>query len=171
MQTSLPLLIVRLSILDLVKHFSIQPLSGEMKCLTIILLPCSHHLISMLVMPHKHPTSIIQATWSSTHIKFWLDLHEWYEPLHSFTWPHWSINHSLACSSPLPQFIDIEHHSLPFIPATWSFAGKPRLDLPPPSHLRLCHVSYSMSSIISTSWALATCISHFSSMGFIASST
>ena len=64
MQISLPLLIVRPSILNLVKHFFTQPYTGEMKCPTNIPLSCAFYFISMLVMLHKHPTSIFIKWWT-----------------------------------------------------------------------------------------------------------
>ena len=58
MQTSLPLLIVRPSIINSVMHFFAQPLTGEMKC------PTSHTFSissSQTLTPHKHqsPSSLL----------------------------------------------------------------------------------------------------------------
>ena len=103
MQTSLPLLIVRPSILNPVMHFSTKPLTGEMKC------PTSHTFA--LRIPFHLPkcwchksTKLHQAFWSSSWVNTWLDLPWmiWYDPLHIITWPLWSINLDLARSSPSP---------------------------------------------------------------------
>ena len=56
MQTSLPLLIVRPSILNPVMHFSSQPLTGEIKYPTNIPLPCAFHFISSDVDATHAPT-------------------------------------------------------------------------------------------------------------------
>ena len=82
MQTSLPLLIVRPSILNPVMHFSTQPLTGEMKC------PTSHTFA--LRIPFHLPkcwchtsTKLHQAFWSSSWVNTWLDLR----------WMIWSTSH------------------------------------------------------------------------------
>ena len=63
MQTCLPLLILRPSILNPVMHFSTQPLTGEMKCPANIPLPCAFHSISFDVdathAPTKTPNNMI----------------------------------------------------------------------------------------------------------------
>ena len=53
--------------------------------------------------------------------------HEWYDPLHIITWPLWSIDIDLACSSPSPQSIDAK--SCPSFTASRSIASKSWLAL------------------------------------------
>ena len=73
MQTSLPLLIVQPSILNLVMHFSIQPLTGEMKCPTshIFVLRIPFHLLKYWC---HTSTNLHQAFWSSSWLNTWLYL-------------------------------------------------------------------------------------------------
>ena len=122
MQTSLPLLIVRPSILNPVMHFSTQPLTGEMKC------PTSHTFA--LRIPFHLPkcwchtsTKLHQAFWSSTWVNTWLDLSWmiWSTPYYHMT----SLVHRfyLARSSPLPRSINAK--SCPSFTASRSLASKP----------------------------------------------
>ena len=71
MQTSLPLLIVRPSILNPVMHFSTQPLTGEMKCPRLYV--CLVHSIPsslMLMQPctNQRPDDMIHFISSCDHI-------------------------------------------------------------------------------------------------------
>ena len=72
MQTSLPLLIVRPSILNPVMHFSSQPLTGEMDYSTNIPLPCAFHFISSDVdtthAPTRSTNDMIHSISSHDHI-------------------------------------------------------------------------------------------------------
>ena len=147
MQTSLPLLIVRPSVINLVMHFSTQPMTDEMKCPRLYF--CLAHFIPSppLLMQHMHQP-----------------ITKWYDPLYIITWPYWFIDLDFTCSSPLPQSIDAKSCSS-FI-ATQSIApktltwpsrlqlvheAKSCLDLLHLSHMIQCHVSYAMSSFITYS--------------------
>jgi hypothetical protein len=146
MQTSLPLLIVRPSILNPVMHFSTQPLIDEMKCPMVIPLPCAFHFISFDVDATHAPTN-----------------HKWYDPLHIITWPYWFIDLDFTCSSPLLWSIGAKSSlNLPFTVVT-SSSSQVCLDLLHLSHMTSCHVSYAMSSFI-TCVSRATYLSHFTSM-------
>ena len=158
MQTSLPLLIVRPSILNPVMHFSTQPLTGEMKC------PTSHTFA--LRFPFHlwchTSTKLYQVFWSSSWVNTWLDLRWmiWSTSHHHVT--YWFIDLNLTCSSPLPWSIGAK--SLLKLPRHMRFvASKPptypsqfqpvhrrkALSQSSPSrHKTLCHVSYAMSSFI-----------------------
>ena len=86
MQTSLPLLIVRPSILNLVMHFSTQPLTDEIKCPT-------SHTFALRILFHLSKcwchtsTNFHQAFWSSSWVNTWLDLSWmiWSTPYHHMT--------------------------------------------------------------------------------------
>jgi hypothetical protein len=138
MQTSLPLLIVRTSILNLVMHFSTQPLTSEINC-PIRLYLCLAHFIQFppMLMLHKHqqPSQMIWST-SYRHETFGssiltsLALHHFLDP---------SVL-SLCSSFPAMQFIASKPPTCPVHQA------KPRLNL---LHLvTWCQVSYAMSSFI-----------------------
>ena len=126
MQTSLPLLIVRPSILNSVMHFSTQPLTGEMKC------PTSHTFA--LRIPFHLPkywchtsTKFHQAFWSSSWVNTWLDLPWmiWSTPYHYMT----SLVHR---SWPCSLFTVASVHRrqiLPSFTASRSLASKPWLAL------------------------------------------
>ena len=148
MQTSLPLLIVRSSILNLDMHFSTQPLTGEIKCPRKIHLPCAFHFISSNV--------------DATHTPILIN--KWYDLVHIIMWPYWFIDLDLTCSSPLHRSIGAK--SLLKHPTMQSSAwkpptclsllqpvhqAKPHLDLLHLSHMTYCHVSYAMSSFITYS--------------------
>ena len=107
MQTSLPLLIVRSSILNSVMHFSTQSLTSEMKCPMVIPLPCAFYSISFDVDTTHAPTLI----------------NKWYDRLHIITWPYWFIDLDLTCSSPLP--LSIGAKSCSSFTAMRSIAPKP----------------------------------------------
>jgi hypothetical protein len=146
MQTSLPLLIVRPSILNPVMHFSTQPLIDEMKCPMDIPLPCAFHSIS----------SNVDATHAPTN-------HKWYDPLHIITWLYWFIDLDFTCSSPLLWSIGAKSSlNLPFTLVT-SSSSQVCLDLLHLSHMTSCHVSYAISSFI-TCVSRATYLSYFTSM-------
>ena len=53
--------------------------------------------------------------------------HEWYDPLHIITWPLWSIDLDLACSSPSPRSIGAK--SYPSFTASRSITSKSWLAL------------------------------------------
>ena len=126
MQTSLPLLIVRPSILNPVMHFSTQPLTGEMKCPTSHTLPCAFHFIFPNVDATQAPNSIkpFDRHYESTLGLIFL---EWYDPVHIIIWPLWFIDLDLACSSPSPRSIGAK--SYPSFTASRSIASKPWLAL------------------------------------------
>jgi hypothetical protein len=88
MQTSLPLLIVRSSILNSVINFSTQLWPVKWKCPRLYL--CLAHSISSppMLMQHMHQP-----------------YHKWYDPLHIIMWPCWSIDLNITCSSPLRRSI------------------------------------------------------------------
>jgi hypothetical protein len=147
MQISLPLLIVRPSILNPVMHFFTQPLTGEMKCLRLYL--CLAHSIPSpsMLMQHMH-----QA------------ITKWYDPLHIITWPYWFIDLNLTCSSPLRLSIGAKSCSSFTVTRSPSLqslrlalhtctgpSSKPHLDLCHLGHITPCHVSYAMSSFMTPS--------------------
>ena len=72
-------------ILNPVKHFSTQPMTGEMKIPRLYL--CLTYSIPTppLLMQHMHQP-----------------ITKWYDPLHIITWPYWFIDLDLTCFSPLP---------------------------------------------------------------------
>ena len=117
MQTSLPLLIVRPSILNPIMHFSTQPLTGEMKCHT------SHTFALRISISSPFINSILQMLMQPMN----QHNHEWYDPIHIITRPLWSINLDLARSSPLPRSIGAK--SCPSFTASRSIASKPWLAL------------------------------------------
>ena len=146
MQTSLPLLIVRPSILNPVLHFSTQPLIGKIKCPRLYL--CLAHSIPSppLLMQHMHQP-----------------ITKWYDPLHIIMWPYWFIDLDFTCFLPLPSSISVK--SCSSFTAMRSIAPKPPtcpsllqpvhraklcLDLLHLDHMTQCHVSCAMSSFIIT---------------------
>ena len=157
-QTSLPLLIVRPSILNPVMHFSTQPLTGEM----------------------KYPIGYTFAL----HISFYLLQCSCNTCTnHIITWPCWFIDLDLTCFSPLPSSIGSK--SCSSFTATRSIAPKPPtfpsrlqlvyqakscLDLLHLSHMTQCHVPYAMRSFI-TCVSFATSPSHFHLHGICCSHT
>jgi hypothetical protein len=163
MQTSLCLLIVWPSILNLVINFSTHIWLVKWNALTIYL--CLAHSISSppMLMQHMHQP-----------------YHKWYDPFHIITWPCWFIDLDLTYFSRLPSFIGAK--SCSSFTAMWSIAPKPPtcpahlqpvhqakscFDLLHLSHITPCHVSYAMSSII-TCVSYATYPSHFTSMASVA---
>ena len=160
MQTSLPLLIVWPSILNLVMHFSTHLRPVKWNALQVIPLPCAFHFIS----------SNVDATQAPTYLK-------WSDPLHIIMWPCWFIDLDLTCFSPLPSSIGAK--SCLSFTATRSITPKPLtcpshlqpvhqakscLDLLHLSHMIPCHVSYAIMSSFITCANLATYPSHFTSM-------
>ena len=160
MQTSLPLLIVRPSILNPVMHFSTQPLIGEMKC------PTSHTFA--LRIPFHLPkywchTSIKlhQTFWSSSWVNTWLGLSWmiWSTPYHHMTslvhrsWPCslFTVTSVHRCQV----LLKLHRHVVPHFKALTCpspfqpiHQAKPYLDLLHFGHMTPCHVSYAMSSSI-----------------------
>ena len=164
MQTSLPLLIVRPSILNPVIHFSTQPLTGEMKCPRLYLWLAYSIPSPPMSMQHMHQ--------------------QWYDPLHIITWSYWFIDLDFTCFSPLPSSIDAK--SCSSFTATRSIAPKPPtcpshlqpvhqakscLDLLHLDHMTQCHVSCAISSFIITCVSFATSPSHFHLHGICCSYT
>ena len=118
MQTSLLLLIVRPSILNPVKHFSTQPMTGEMKCPRLYL--CLVHSISSPSMSMQHMHQPIT---------------KWYDPLYIITWLYWFIDLDFTCSSPLLQSIGAKSSlNLPFTLATGPSSKALSWSSPPWSH-------------------------------------
>ena len=85
MQTSLPLLIVRPSILNPVINFSTHLWPVKWKCPRLYL--CLAHSIPSPPMLMKHMDQPIT---------------KWYDPVHIIMWPYWFVDLNLTCSSPLP---------------------------------------------------------------------
>ena len=163
MQTSLPLLIVRPSILNPVINFY-TPMTGEMKCPRLYLCLAHSILSPPLLMQHMHQP-----------------ITKWYDPLYIITWPYWFINHDLTCSLPLPSSISTK--SCSSFTATRSIAPKPPtcpsrlqpvhqakscLNLLHLDHMTQCHVSCAMSSSIITVWALQHLSAISSFMAYVA---
>ena len=160
MQTSLPLLIVRPSILNPVMHFSTQSLTGEMKC------PTSHTFA--LRIPFNLPkcwchtsTKLHQAFWLSSWVNTWLDLSWmiWSTPYYHMTFFGPSILTLLAlhrCLGPsAPNLAKLHRLAVPRFKALTCpsplqpvHQAKPCLDLLHFGHITPCHVSYAMSSSI-----------------------
>ena len=149
MQTSLPLLIVRPSIINPVINFSTHLWPVKWNALWLYL--CLVHSIPSppLLMQHMHQP-----------------YHKWYDPLHIITWPYWFIDLDITCSSLLPWSIGAKSSTCPSLlqPA---HQAKPHLDLLHLSHMTQCHVSYAISSFI-TCVSFATSPSHLTSMACIA---
>jgi hypothetical protein len=145
MQTSLPLLIVRPSILNLAMHFSTQPLIGEMKCPRIIPLPCGFHSNSSDVDATHAPTNH-QMIWSTSYYHVTILVHR--------SWPHLLFTvASVHRRQVLPK---LHRHTRSLAskpptcpsclqPAHWA---KPHLDLLHLDHMTPCHVSYAISSFM-----------------------
>ena len=146
MQTSLPLLIVRPSILNPVINFSTH--IWLVKWNDVQIYHClTHSITSLVLMQHMHQPN-----------------HKWYDPLHIIMWPYWFIDFDLTCSSPLHQSIGdkslLKHPAMrsstskpPTCPSLLQpvHQAKPCLDLLHLSHMTPCHVSYAMSSFITYS--------------------
>ena len=135
MQTSVPLLIVRPSILNLVMHFSIQPLTSKMKC------PTSHsfalHIPFHLLKCWCHTSTNLHQAFFYHHLEstFGLIFLEWYDPLYIFMWSYWFIDLNFSWSSPLLWSIGAK--SLLKLPRHMRFvASKPPTY---PSHLQPVH--------------------------------
>jgi hypothetical protein len=111
------------------------PMTGEMKCPTNILLPCTFHSISFNVDITHAPTN-----------------HKWYDPLYIIMWPYLFIDLDFTWFSPLLQSIAPSHHSTCPSHLQPVHQAKSCLDLLHLSHMTQCHVSYAMSSFI-------TCVS------------
>ena len=160
MQTSLPLLIVRPSILNPVMHFSTQPLIGEIKC------PTSHTFASRI--PFHLPkywchtsTKLHQAFWLSSWVNTWLDLPWmiWSTPYHHMTsLVHRSWPCSLFTVTSVHRYqvlLKLHRRAVPRFKALTCpsplqpiHQAKPCLDLLHFGHMTPCHVSYAMSSSI-----------------------
>jgi hypothetical protein len=143
MQTSLPLLIVRPSILNPVINFSTHLWPVKWKCPRLYLCLAHSTPSPPTLMQHMHQP-----------------YHKWYDPLHIIMWP-WSIDLDLTCSSPLRRSIGAK--SCLSFTASRSIApkpptcpshlqpvrrAKPHLDLCHLGHMTPCHVSYAMSSFM-----------------------
>jgi hypothetical protein len=87
MQTSLPLLIVRPSILNPVINFSTHIWPVKWKYPRLYLCLAHSTPTSPTLMQHMHQSN-----------------HKWYDPLHIIMWP-WSIDLDLTCTSPLHRSI------------------------------------------------------------------
>jgi hypothetical protein len=159
MQTSLPLLIVRPSILNLIMHFSTQPLTGEIKCPRLYL--CLAHSISSpsMLMHHMHQP-----------------ITKWYDPLHIITWPYWFLDLYLTCSSPLrwsisakscSSFTVTRGPSLQSLRLAFHTCNR-SIDL---GHMTQCHVSCVISSSIITCASFAISLSLFHLHGICCSHT
>ena len=160
MQTSLPLLIVLPSILNPVMHFTTQPLTGEMKALQVIPLPCVFYFIFPNVDAIQAPNSI--KPFDHLHeSNLWLDLPWmiWSTPYHYMTslvhrsWPCLLFTVALVHRRQIlpklhrlavPRFKALTCPS-PLQPV---YQAKPCLDLLHFGHITPCHVSYAMSSSI-----------------------
>jgi hypothetical protein len=165
-QTSLPLLIVWPSILNLVMHFSTQPLTDKMKCPRLYL--CLAHSIPspLMLMQHMHQPII-----------------KWYGPLHIITWPYWFIDLDLTCFLPLCWSISAKScssftitcgpslQSLRLDLHTCNRLAKPHLDLLHLGHMTQCHVSRAINSSIITCASFTTSPSHFHLHGICCSHT
>ena len=162
MQISLPLLIVRPSILNPVINFCTHLWSAKWNALQVYL--CLVHSIPFppMLMQHMHQPH-----------------HKWYDPLHIIMWPCWFLDLDLTCFSPLPSSIGAKScssftamRSIPLKHPTCHsrlqpvHQAKSCLDLFHLSHMTQCHVSYAMSSFI-TCVSLATYPSHFTSMAWL----
>ena len=131
MQTSLPLLIVRPSILNPVINFSTQPLIGEMKCpLDIFALYIPFHLLHCWcnICTNQSPNDMIHFISSRDHIG-------------SSILTSLSLHCCLGPSAP-------SHHSTCPSHLQPIHRAKSCLDLLHLSHMTQCHVSYVMSSFI-----------------------
>jgi hypothetical protein len=118
MQTSLPLLIVRPSILNPVINFSTHLWPVKWKCPRLYL--CLTHSTPSppTLMQHMHQPFT-----------------KWYDPLHIITWPYWFIDLDLTCSSPLSwSFGAKPSHNLPFTLATGPSSQASSWSSPPWSH-------------------------------------
>jgi hypothetical protein len=126
MQTSLPLLIVRPSILNrsCTSLHNLWPVKWN--ALQVIPLSCAFHFIFPNIDATQAPDSI--KPFDHLHeSRLGLIFLEWYDPLHIITWPLWSIDLDLARSSPLPRSIGAK--SCPSFTASRSLASKPWLAL------------------------------------------
>jgi hypothetical protein len=147
MQTSLPLLIVRPSILNPVINLFTHLWPVKWKCPRLYLCLAHSTPSPSTLMQHMHQP-----------------YHKWYDPLHIIMWPCWSIDLDLTCSSPLRRSIGIKSCSSFTAPRSIApksltcrshlqpvHQAKPYLDLRHLGHMTLCHVSYAMSSFITPS--------------------
>ena len=117
MQTSLLLLIVRPSILNLVINFSthLWPMKWNALVYTFALRISISSPLMLMQHMHQHDQ-------------------QWYDLLHIIMWPYWFIDLDLTCSSPLLRSISAKFFSS--FPATWIIASKPPTC---PSRSRLVH--------------------------------
>ena len=124
MQTSLPLLIVRPSILNPVIKLLYPPMTGEMKCPRLYL--CfAHSIPSLMSIQHMHQHD-----------------QQWYDPLHIIMWSYWFIDLDFTCFSPLPLSIGAKSSlNLPFTLATDLSSQVMSWSSPPWSHDSMsCHM-------------------------------
>jgi hypothetical protein len=153
MQISLPLLIVRPSILNPVINFSTHLWLVKWKCPRLYL--CLAHFTPSpsMFMQHMHQP-----------------ITKWYDPLYIVTWPYWFIDLHLTCSSSLPRSIGAKSLTCPshLQPV---HRAKPHLDLLHLGHMTLCHVSYAMSSTIITCESFAPSSSYLHRHGICCSHT
>ena len=180
MQTSLPLLIVRPSILNPVMHFSTQPLTGEKKCPTshTFALHISFHLPKCWCHPStKTPSSLLiiimsqHLAWSSLNDMIHsISSHDLFDPLiltllvlHHRLGP--SVP-SLAQASP-PRGPSLQSLVLPFLHCNRSI--KPSLVLIFTTLVTWLHVMTHMQWVPSSHYmSIASTLSHFSSMAHVA---
>jgi hypothetical protein len=141
MQTSLPLLIVRPSILNPVINFSTHLWPVKWKCPRLYLCLAHSILSPPILMQHMHQP-----------------ITKWYDPFHIITWSYWFIDLDFTCSSSLHRSIGAK--SCSSFTVTRGLASKPPtcpsylqpirrakwcLDLLHHDHMTQCHVSYAMS--------------------------
>jgi hypothetical protein len=94
MQTSLPFLIVRPSIINLVINFSTHLWPVKWKCPRLF-----------LYLAHSIPSPPLSMQHMHQH-----NQHS-YDPLHIITWSYWFIKLDFTCFSPLRQFIGVKSFS------------------------------------------------------------
>ena len=179
MQTSLPLLIVRPSMLNSVCTSLHNLWPVKWNALQVIPLPCAFLFIFPNIDATQAPNSI--KSFDHHHEStLGLIFLEWYDLLHIITWPLWSIDLDHARSSPWPRSIGTK--SCSSFTATRSLASKPWLAL----HHCNRSIKPSLVLILSTlvTWlhvmshmqwvppshymSIVSTLSHFSSMAHVA---
>jgi hypothetical protein len=144
MQTSLPLLIVRPSILNSVINFSTHLWPVKWKCPRLYLCLAHSTPSPPTLMQHMHHP-----------------YYKWYDPLHIIMWPYWFIDLDLTCSLPLSRSIGAKSCSSFTVPRSIAlkpptcpshlqpvYQAKSCLDLLRLDHMTQCRVSYAMSSFM-----------------------
>ena len=164
MQTSLPLLIVRPSILNPVINFSthLWPVKWNALGYTFALRICIPSPSTSMQHMHQHDQ-------------------QWYDPLHIITWSYWFIDLNFTCFSPLPSSIDAKSCSsfttMRFIapkPPTFPSLLQPVhqtkscLDLLHLDHMTQCHVSVQWAPSSSHVWSLQHLRAIFTFMAYVA---